>query len=1199
MIVEADEDALFAPVQTAPEWEAPMQIIDDLTLRTRYERETGRVLLTGIQALVRLPVEQHKADERCGLRTATFISGYEGSPLAGYDLSLQREGTLLSEHAITIHPGLNEEVAATSVWGTQQLVRPREDLDGVVGIWYGKAPGLDRAHDAIRHANLVGASKHGGVLVLAGDDPACKSSTLASASEGSMADLGMPVLYPGDVQEVLDFGLHGIALSRYCGSWVGMKIVADVADAFGTVDVGPQRVEPILPPVVIDGKPWQHSQIPQTVPPIVVTAEPHVFRNRVVAARLYAVANGLNRLVVNPSEARIGLVAAGKTYYEMRQALVDFGLDDAELERREVRVLKLGMISPLDPGFIREFATGLDEILVIEEKRAFIERQIRDILYNLPERPLIFGKEDEAGTPLVPIDGELTPDRLAPALAARLSRYLGDDQFEGRLQALRRATGREVLTLGTTRAPFFCSGCPHNRSTVIPDGSLVGAGIGCHTLVQLSNDPRRNGVGLTQMGGEGAQWIGQAPFSEAGHMFQNLGDGTFFHSGSLAIRAAIASGVNITYKLLYNGHVAMTGGQQAVGAKPVPVVVQLLKAEGVGKIIVLTDETDKYPKGTIWPAGVDLWPRERLDEAQLILRDTPGVTVLIYDQQCATEARRMRKRGLLPDRAERVVINELVCEGCGDCGRVSNCLSVQPVDTEFGRKTRIHQSSCNHDFSCLDGDCPSFVTIVPNPKDERPPAKVPVPPSDLPTPVLPEIGDGYSLYLMGIGGTGVVTVNQLLATAATLDGHWVTGLDQLGLSQKAGPVVSHLRLLTSQTDVANRVTTGKADLYLALDALIATETRHLAVTSPDRTIAVVSTGAVPTGEMIRDHDLHFPGLNAIRGRIDVATRADRNVYVDALGIAEGLLRNHMTANVVAIGAAYQAGALPITADSIERAIELNGTAVSLNIAAFRWGRAAVANPGAVEAALSQRVVRQSPTIVPTDTGLPVDPRVEALLLKVRLAPEVERLVRIRANELLAFQDFKLARRYVAFVGRIAAREDQVVAGQHRLSEAVTRYLYKLMAYKDEYEVARLHVDPRFEQALADQFPEGGKVSYRLHPPMLRSLGMDEKLELGEWFRPAFQALYAMRRLRGTPLDPFGYAEVRRIERELVVEYAARMRETVEQLRPDTYDRAVELAELPDIIRGYEEIKLANVALYREALAAFEREPAMPDVAAGD
>jgi indolepyruvate ferredoxin oxidoreductase len=1175
-----------------------MQIVDDLTLRTRYERESGRVLLTGIQALVRLPIEQHKADTRRGLRTETFITGYEGSPLAGYDLAMQREGTLLRDHGAHVHPGLNEDVAATSIWGPQQLVKPRNDLDGVVGIWYGKAPGLDRAHDAMRHANLVGASKHGGVLVLAGDDPACKSSTLASASEGALTDLGMPVLYPGDVQEVLDFGLHGVALSRYCGSWVGMKIVADVADAFGSVDVGPERVEPVLPPVEIDGKPWQHSQIPQTAPPVVVTAEPHVFRNRVIAARLYAVANGLNRLVINPADAKIGIVAAGKTYYEMRQALADFGLNDAELEQRGVRILKLGMISPLDPGTIRDFAAGLDEILVIEEKRAFIERQIRDILYHLPDRPAVVGKEDESGLPLVPIDGELTPDRLAPALAARLSRYLGDAQFEGRLQLLKRATGREVLNLGTSRAPFFCSGCPHNRSTIIPEGSLVGAGIGCHTLVQLTNDPRRNGTGLTQMGGEGAQWIGQSPFSGARHIFQNLGDGTFFHSGSLAIRAAVASGVNITYKLLYNGHVAMTGGQQAVGAQPVPAVVRLLLAEGVGRIIVVADETDKYPKGTTWPSGVELWPRERLDEAQRILRDIPGVTALVYDQQCATEARRMRKRGVIADRTERVVINELVCEGCGDCGDVSNCLSVQPVDTEFGRKTRIHQSSCNHDFSCLEGDCPSFITIVPTPKEEAPKIAIPQPPFDLPAPKLPEIDDGYNVYLMGIGGTGVVTVNQLLATAATLDGRWVSGLDQLGLSQKAGPVVSHLRVLTSQADIANRVTTATADAYIALDALIATETRHLAVTSPDRTIAIVSTGAVPTGEMIRNHDLHFPGVSAIRGRIDGATRSDRNVYLDALGIAEGLLRNHMAANVVAIGAAYQAGAIPLSAEAIERAIELNGVAVPLNIAAFRWGRTAVARPQAIDIALSRRVVRQAPPVTTDDAGLPIDPRIDALLAKVNLAPEVERLVRIRANELLGFQDIKLASRYVAFVGRVASREQRTAGDRHQLSEAVARYLYKLMAYKDEYEVARLHLDPRFEQAVADQFPEGGKITYRLHPPMLRSLGMDQKLELGEWFRPAFQTLYAMRRLRGTPLDPFGHAEVRRVERELVADYVARVRAVTEQLTPDAYDRAVALAELPDIIRGYEGIKLANVARYREALASWERNPPA-EIAAGD
>jgi indolepyruvate ferredoxin oxidoreductase len=1167
-------------------------------LRARYERESGRVLLTGIQALVRLPVEQHRADARRGLRTATFISGYEGSPLGGYDLALARERALLAEHAVHHQPGLNEEIAATSLWGTQQIPRQRADLDGVVGIWYGKAPGLDRAHDAMRHANLVGASAHGGVLVLVGDDPGCKSSTLGSATEGALAEMGMPVLYPGNVQEILDYGLHGIALSRFCGSWVGMKIVADVADAFGTAEVGPERCDPQFPDLVIDGRPWHHAQIPQTVPPVVVTAEPHVYRNRVIAAQRYAAANDLNQIVVNPPQARIGLVAAGKTYYELRQALADFGLDDDALHERGVRLLKLGLISPVEPGIVRAFATGLEEILVIEEKRAFIERQLRDILYHAPERPAVLGKEDLDGHALVPIDGELTPDRMAPPLAARLSRYLGDEPFEARLRALRQAATRVSLPLAgeAARAPFFCSGCPHNRSTIVPEGSLVGAGIGCHTLVQLTNDPRRTATGLTQMGGEGAQWLGQAPFSTAGHIFQNLGDGTFFHSGSLAIRAAVASGAHITYKLLYNGHVAMTGGQQAVGAQPVPETVRLLLAEGVRQVIVLSDDVDKYPAGTQWPRGVRVWPRSRLDEAQRLLRDIPGVTALVYDQQCATEARRMRKRGLLAARSRQVFINELVCEGCGDCGSVSNCLSVQPVDTEFGRKTRIHQSSCNQDYSCLEGDCPSFVTVMRDarrstrgtqqvgagalpdidgshgpamspPSPPRPAARVPQP---APT----------NLYLMGIGGTGVVTANQILATAAMLEGYQVGGLDQLGLSQKAGPVVSHLRLVPEGVIAASRVTTETADVYLAFDALVASEPRHLAVANPERTVAIVSTSAVPTGAMIRNHDLRFPGLDAIRARIDAVTRPGGNVYLDALAIADGLLRNHMVANTVVIGAAYQLGALPLSVEAIAQAIELNGAAVAQNLAAFTWGRLAVAEPETVRAALA---ARSATTRTPAPTTPPRDPRVDELLSGTRFAPEVHDLVRVRTNELLAYQDRDLAARYVAFVQDVTDAEARAVPGQTRLSAAVARYLFKLLAYKDEYEVARFYLDPRFEAALAAQFPEGGRVTYHLHPPLLRALGVRQKLTLGPWFRPVFQGLYAMRRLRGTPLDPFGYAQVRRIERKLSGDYQARIHRELAALNSENYDRVVSLAELPDMIRGYEEIKLANVRRYRAAL----------------
>lgn len=1160
-------------------------IVDQLDLRTKYERTAGRVLLTGIQALVRLPVEQHRADRNRGLHTATFISGYEGSPLGGYDLALMRERALLQEHDIRLQPGLNEEIAATAIAGTQNIPRRRAGLDGVVGIWYGKAPGFDRAHDALRHGNLTGASVHGGVLVLAGDDPGCKSSTIASASEGGLADLGMPVLYPGNVQEILDLGLLGIALSRYTGAWVGFKIVTDVADAVATVEIDAERPEIVHPVFEFEGRPWQNQPIPQFLGPAHTVWEQRLYRGRHLAALAFAAANGLNRITLNPPTARIGIIAAGKTYYDLRQALADLGLREATLLASGVRILKLGMISPVEPGIIKEFAEGLEEIIVVEEKRSFIERAVRDLLYHLPQRPRIVGKEDEEGRPLFPIDGELTPDRIAIPLAGRLRRVIDAPELVARVETIRSATGREPLQVMTARTPYFCSGCPHNRSTVVPDGSLVGAGIGCHTLVQISGDPRREGTGYTQMGGEGGHWIGQAPYSEATHLFQNIGDGTFFHSGSLAVRAAVASGVNITYKLLYNSAVAMTGGQQATGAKPVPEVARLLRAEGVGRIIVLADDVHKYPKGTRWPAGVDLWPRERLEEAQLLLRETPGVTALIYDQQCATEARRLRKRGVQAEPAQRVFINEMVCEGCGDCGRVSNCLSVQPVDTEFGRKTKIHQSSCNRDYSCLEGDCPSFVTVetprAATTTKRRPP--VAPPPADLPVPRLPAIGDSFNIYLMGIGGTGIVTTNQILATAAALEGHAVNGLDQTGLSQKAGPVVSHLRIMDSQQATAGRISAATADAWIACDALVGVTPQNLAAASPARTVAIVSTGETPTGTMIRDNRLRLPGVPTLHAKIDAATRAERNVYLDSLRIAEGLLGDHMMANTVVIGAAWQAGALPISLDALEAAIRLNGVAVERNLAAFAWGRAAVARPQAVEAALANRAAEAAATahVAPTPT---IDPRAERLVAGHDLPVETARLARIRASELIAYQNLDLATRYVGLVAEAAQAEARAMPGATGFSVAVARYYYKLLAYKDEYEVARLYLDPRFAAGLAAELPDGGRLRYHLHPPILRALGMKRKVRFGPWFRTVFRLLYAMRRVRGTKLDIFGYAHVRKVERALIAEYEGLIREEIARLSPTTYDRAVAVAELPDLIRGYEEIKLANVEKYRERLA---------------
>jgi indolepyruvate ferredoxin oxidoreductase len=1168
-----------------------------ISLDQKYTQGTGPVFLTGIQALVRLPIEQHRADLKHGLHTATFISGYEGSPLGGYDLALLREGKLLKEHDIRLQPGLNEEIAATSIAGSQHIPKRREGLDGVVGIWYGKAPGFDRAHDALRHGNLIGASEHGGVLVLTGDDPGCKSSTIASASEGGLADLGMPVLYPGNAQEIIDLGLLGVALSRYTGAWVGFKIVTDVADTVATVGLDGDRPDPIFPVLEIDGQVWKNVQIPQFLGPAHTVWEQRLYRGRHLAALEFAAANGLNRITVNPAQARIGIVAAGKTWYDLRQALADLGLDDEMLLAHGIRLLKLGMIAPLEPGIVKEFAEGLEEIVVIEEKRPFIERAIRDVLYNLPQRPRVVGNEDEEGRPLFPVDGELNPDRIAPLLAGRLRRIVDLPGLAARVDAVRQVAGREALPVMTARTPYFCSGCPHNRSTVVPDGSLVGAGIGCHTLVQISGDPRREGTGYTQMGGEGAQWIGQAPYSEAGHLFQNVGDGTFFHSGSLAVRAAIASGVNVTYKLLYNSAVAMTGGQQATGAQAVPDVVRLLQAEGIKKIIVLADDVHKYPKGTRWPSGVDLWPRERLEEAQLLLRETPGATALIYDQQCATEARRRRKRGLQPEPTKRVYINEMVCEGCGDCGRVSNCLSVQPIDTEFGRKTHIHQSSCNRDYSCLEGDCPSFVTVetLPAAKDEpKPRPDLPAPPVDLPLPALPAIGSGFNIYLMGIGGTGIVTTNQVLATAATLEGRAVNGLDQTGLSQKAGPVVSHLRIMEGEQDSSGRISAATADAWLAFDALVAVTPQNLAAASPERTIAVVSTGETPTGSMIRNNRLTLPGVPTVHSKIDSVSRADRNVYLDSLKIAEGLLHDHMMANTVLIGAAWQAGALPLSLEAIEAAIRLNGVAVGRNLAAFGWGRAAVAAPAALEAALQQRAAEAAPASTAPVSG--DDPRIARAIDRLGLPAETARIARIRAAELVAYQNPDLAKRYVALVRDAARAEAAALPGDGRFSAAVARYYYKLLAYKDEYEVARLYLDPRFTSGVAGNIPEGGTLRYHLHPPLLRALGVKHKIALGPWFRNAYRLLYAMRRVRGTKLDIFGYANVRRVERELIGEYEGMIRDEIARLSPASYGRAVAVAELPDLIRGYEEIKLANVEKYHAELAKLSEGPAA--IAAG-
>jgi indolepyruvate ferredoxin oxidoreductase len=1152
-----------------------MPIAHDFSLDAKYRQEHGTIFLSGIQALVRLPLDQHRADRARGLKTATLISGYRGSPLGGLDLTLERNQPLLSEHDVVFISGLNEDLGATAVYGSQLAnYFPQPKYDGVLGMWYGKGPGVDRTGDIFKHANFAGVGRQGGVLALGGDDPLSKSSTLPTHSEVAFYDAQFPVLFPGSVQEILDLGRLGFELSRYSGLWVGFKIVTNVADEIGTAEVAPGRLAIVDPGFEYEGKPWRHTQNPTLLPPFGLEMEREIFYGRLEAARAFAAANGLNRVALDTPDAWLGLVAAGKTYYDLREALRELGLDEAALRHHGIRILKLGMLFPMEPGIVRHFARGLEEILVVEEKRSFVELFVRDVLYNDAVHPRVVGKRDEQGRPLVPASGELDADRIAQVVASRLERRLQLESITARV-ALLEALRERPAPLTLARQPYFCSGCPHNRSTVVPEGSMAAAGIGCHGMALTM--PERRTAGLTHMGGEGAQWVGMAPFTNTPHLFQNLGDGTFFHSGSLAIRQAVAAGTNVTYKILYNSAVAMTGGQDAAGAMPVPELTRALEAEGVRRIIVMTDEPDKDGRSARWAPGVEVWHRDRLDEAQRLLRDVPGVTALVYDQRCAAEKRRLRKRGKLPEPAMRVVINEAVCEGCGDCGVKSNCLSVHPVETEFGRKTQIHQSSCNRDYSCLRGDCPSFLTVVPlgpPKKKERRSFSVDRP---LPEPVLKVPADA-NVFMMGIGGTGVVTVNQVLGTAALLDGKHVRGLDQTGLSQKGGPVVSHLKITEKPVEVSNKLAAGAADCYLGFDVLVATVPANLDHARPDRTIAVVSTSQVPTGAMVTRTDVQFPDGGGLRASLDRVTRKDENVYLDALGLAETLFDDHMASNLLVLGAAYQAGAIPVSAAAIERAIALNGVAVTMNTQAFRAGRLLVADPGWVATLTRQRLGA-------VETTEPLTASARAVVDSAGATGELRRLLEVRVPELIAYQDERYARAYVDFVGRVRVAEQAAVPGESRLSEAVARYLFKLMAYKDEYEVARLHLKADLGHRLAEEFPGGVRVQYHLHPPLLRALGLTRKLKLGTWFDGAFRMLAGMKGLRGTALDPFGRAAVRRVERALPGEYRALIERLLASLSRDTHERAVQAARLPDLIRGYEDIKLQNVEKFRTEVRA--------------
>jgi indolepyruvate ferredoxin oxidoreductase len=1149
---------------------SPPASLVDVDLTSRYRVGGGPIIITGVQAIGRLLAEQHAADAAAGLRTASFVSGYQGSPLGTLDMALAGSRDLVETAGLRLVPGLNEELAATEVWGSQLEVpdHPR-NVDGVIGVWYGKSPGVDRAGDALRHANMCGAHPHGGVLVLAGDDPGCKSSTLPCVSERALATIGMPVLYPADAADIVRLGRYGVALSRASGMWVGMKITTDVADGLYSVDASVADVEVSVPRLDWDGSPWAYRQYPMLTPPASLRAEEQLHGPRTAMVQAFLAANPINTVTVDTSDAWLGIIAGGKAFADLRQALSDLGLADPDsdtaLRRAGIRLLRLGMIHPLERAQLGAFAAGLDTLLVVEEKTPFIETSVRDVLYGMAAAPTVIGAEDAQGRPLVSVTGELT----AQTLNAPLRRVL-----RNRVDlAPQRREPPALDLLPLARTPYFCAGCPHSRSTVVPDGAVAGGGIGCHGMVTFAGRPESEVVSITQMGGEGAQWIGQAPFTTARHMFQNIGDGTYSHSGQLAVQACVAAGVSITFKLLYNRAVAMTGGQDPVAGLDVPELATKLLAEGVRKVIVCADEPQGYRKLAKLPRGVVLWHRDRFDEAQRVLAEVEGVSVLIYDQRCAAEARRLRKRGTLPIRRTRVVINEAVCEGCGDCGHKSNCLAVLPVDTEFGRKTRIDQSSCNTDYSCLDGDCPSFVTVelppgqwspAPNVTARREPPKVAEPLR------FPLVGTA-DVFLAGIGGTGIVTVNQVLAVAGVSEGLVVHGLDQTGLSQKAGPVTSHLRIAPSDASLepANRVRTRAANCYLAFDTLVGADGKNLTYASQEHTIAIASTSAVPTGAQVRDPLIAAPDPEILVSRI--ARNCRGLVTLDAAGAALALFGDTMPANFLLVGAAYQAGALPVSAAAIESAIALNGVAVKNNVAAFRWGRVAVADPQTFAAATrSERPVATSAATAPGGIDLG------------ELAGETRRLAAVRVADLLGFQGRRTAERYVADV-RTVWRAERAVGGQTTFSEAVARGLHKLVAYKDEYEVARLLTDPAFEARLRTEVPGGTKLHYRLHPPFLRAMGRKKKVAFGPWLRPVLRILAKGRAVRNTPLDPFGYARVRRLERELRDSYRAMVLRLAGSLSDASYGTAVSAAEAVDLIRGYEDVKLANVERYRARL----------------
>lgn len=1130
------------------------------TLESIYTAESGPVFMNGIQALVRLPMMQRRLDRQRGLGTAGLVSGYRGSPLGAYDQQLWKAEAWLKQHDVTFQPGLNEDLAATALWGAQMhKAYGATTVDGVFGIWYGKGNGVDRTGDVFRNANMLGTSALGGVLAVGGDDHAAQSSMFPHQTDGIFQAVHMPVLQPSSVAEILSLGLAGFALSRFCGLWVGMKTIAEVVESAASFDLPESYPDFIAPNQLVPphGLNWD--------PRIDWPAQRHELERRLIEERLpaavgWATANRVDRPILSSTRKTLCIVTVGKAHQDVLQALTKLGIGPAEAQALGLSVYKVAMSWPLASEPLIAFAGEAQEILVVEEKAPTVENQIKAALFNRKgKRPVVTGKTDPEGRSLLPVVLEFSPLMLARVIAGRLGPSDQGIDIAARLAAVQAAADPEHLVQFPARTPFFCSGCPHNTSTRTPDGSISGGGIGCH--VMALSQPALKTTTFSQMGGEGLQWVGAAPFSKTPHVFQNLGDGTYQHSGLLAIRAAVALGTNVTFKILYNDAVAMTGGQPAEGSLDPAAITRQLAAEGVKAIHLVSDEPGNWAGNPALAAGVKVCGREELDTVQRHLREVPGVTAIVYEQTCAAEKRRRRKHGTFPDPDRRLFINPRVCEGCGDCSVQSNCISIEPLETPDGRKRRINQSSCNKDFSCVKGFCPSFVDVA-APVLRQPDAdRLTTLEQDL-FPGLPEVpitapADEYNIYVAGIGGLGVLTVGALLGVAAHLDGLNSTVLDFTGLAQKNGAVVSQVRISPEGRPLhAARIGAGQTDLLLGTDVVVAASPDSLEKLNSHRTRAVINREVVPTAAVVSDRDASLPAA-AMEKAVAKAT-GDRAIFLDATRLAEGLFGNNVAANTLMLGYAWQKGLLPVSIDALRSAIEANGAAVTLNLRALQWGRLAATDP--------DRVAQIAGVVT---VSLPPEP--------------TPAMIERYAGELASYQDATYARKYREAIAAVqAAAADHGETGETFL-RAVARNAYRLMAYKDEYEVARLYADPAFRNALSEQFARTGNISVWLAPPLLSPVdpatGRPRKRKFGPWVFTLFAVLARSKRLRGTMFDPFGHTSERRAERAIRDEYLASLADLCAALRRGEADHAIILARLPEMIRGFGPVKEQAIAAY--------------------